>query len=197
VGAVEQPGGATSFSLEPGCRLRMKILKGPECGEPTKERGAQTVRQSSGPLPDRVTLVEEGCHLSGSLSTNTPLVVRGALNGSISAPSLTVTEDGSVEGKVRVGHMISDGVLGGEFEADVIVVAGIVKSHTVVRAKSIEVRRPSGEATGGMFGECVLDIGDAPSREAALTASLSAAARERAASRPQNRPSDPRSASAT
>ncbi len=48
--------------------------------------------------------------------------------------------------------------------------SGVVKDKTIVRAKSLEVKLAP--ATGKMqviFGECVLDVGEMPSKEAAIS----------------------------
>jgi cytoskeletal protein CcmA (bactofilin family) len=115
------------------------------------------------------TLVEEGTQFKGSLSSSCPIVVRGRIDGDVSAPSLQVSSTGAVHGKVKVGSIESEGELSGEFDADVIQLSGVVRDKTVVRAKSLEVKLAP--ATGKMqvvFGECVLDVGDSPSKEAAV-----------------------------
>jgi hypothetical protein len=97
-------------------------------------------------------------------------VVKGRIDGDISAPSLQVSATGSVHGKVKVGSIESQGELSGEFDADVVQLSGVVKDKTVVRAKSLEVKLTP--ATGKMqvvFGECVLDVGEMPSKEAAIS----------------------------
>jgi uncharacterized protein YjbI with pentapeptide repeats/cytoskeletal protein CcmA (bactofilin family) len=181
VGAVEQPAESTRFAFEPGCRLRMKILEVESLGESAPSERRTGNRSHPGPFSEKTTIVEEGTHFNGSMATQSPLVVMGKFEGSISAPSLIVSEGGSVHGKVKVGRMTSEGELSGEFDADIVLVSGVVKSHTTVRAKSIDAKlAAAGGSAGVRFGDCVLDIGDAPSREAALAASLRAAARERA-----------------
>jgi cytoskeletal protein CcmA (bactofilin family) len=123
-----------------------------------------------GDLGGKRTLVEEGTQFKGSLSSSCPIVVRGKIDGDISAPSLQVSSTGSVHGKVKVGEIESQGELSGEFDADVIQLSGTVKDKTIVRAKSLEVKLAP--ATGKMqvvFGECVLDVGDMPSKEAAIS----------------------------
>jgi cytoskeletal protein CcmA (bactofilin family) len=126
----------------------------------------------NGELGGKRTLVEEGTQFKGTLSSSCPIVVKGRIDGDISAPSLQVSSTGSVHGKVKVGSIESQGELSGEFDADVIQLSGTVKDKTVVRAKSLEVRLAP--ATGKMqvvFGECVLDVGEMPNKEAALHAS--------------------------
>jgi len=142
------------------------------------------------------TLVEEGTEFKGSFSSTCPILVRGRIIGDVVAPSLEVSATGAVHGRVKVGQIRSQGELSGEVEADVVQLSGTVKDNTVVRAKSLEVKLAA--PTGRMqvvFGDCVLDVGDAPSQESAI-----AAAREPAAptasptkvvvSRPVARPSE-------
>jgi cytoskeletal protein CcmA (bactofilin family) len=126
----------------------------------------------SSDLGGKRTLVEEGTQFKGSLSSSCPIVVKGRIDGDISAPSLQVSSTGAVHGKVKVGLIESEGELSGEFDADVIQLSGVVKDKTVVRAKSLEVKLAP--ATGKMqvvFGECVLDVGEMPSKETAVSSS--------------------------
>jgi len=117
------------------------------------------------------TLVEEGTQFKGSLSSKCPIEVKGRVEGDLQAPSLTVSPKGAVHGKVKVEELMSEGEIAGEFDADVVRLSGVVKDNTVVRAKSLEVKLAAG-ANGRMqviFGECALEVGDAPTREAAVT----------------------------
>jgi cytoskeletal protein CcmA (bactofilin family) len=106
------------------------------------------------------TLVEEGTHFKGSLSSDCPVEVKGRVEGDLTAPALSVSPTGSVHGHVKVGEMKSDGELAGEFDADVVQLSGTVKDNTVIRAKSLEVKLAS--ANGKLqvvFGECELEVG--------------------------------------
>src|SRR5262249_1033970 len=71
-----------------------------------------------------------------------------------------------VRGKVKVSQLHSEGEIAGEFDADEVRLSGSVKDNTVIRAKSLEVKLA---AEGGkmqvMFGECELEIGDAPTAQ--------------------------------
>jgi cytoskeletal protein CcmA (bactofilin family) len=123
---------------------------------------------------EKKTLVEEGTHFKGSLTSICPIVVRGRIEGDVQAPSLRISETGAVHGKVKVGEIISEGELAGEFDADLIQLSGSVKDKTIVRAKSLQVKL--GVANGKMevvFGECLLDIGEMPDKQTAINASLS------------------------
>jgi cytoskeletal protein CcmA (bactofilin family) len=113
------------------------------------------------------TLVEEGTHFKGSLSSSCPVEVKGKVEGDLSAPSLTVSTSGAVSGKVKVGQMQSHGELAGEFDADVVQLSGTVKDNTVIRAKSLEVKLvPANGRMQVIFGECALEIGDEPGGKA-------------------------------
>jgi cytoskeletal protein CcmA (bactofilin family) len=123
-------------------------------------------------LGAKKTLVEEGTQFKGSLSSSCPIVVKGKIEGDLTAPSLYVSDSGAVHGKVKVGEIHSQGELSGEFDADLVQLSGVVKDKTVVRAKSLEVKLAP--ATGKMqvvFGECTLDVGEMPSRDTAVSSS--------------------------
>jgi cytoskeletal protein CcmA (bactofilin family) len=119
--------------------------------------------------PSKRTLVEEGTEFKGTFSSTCPILVRGKVIGDVIAPSLEISATGAVHGRVKVGQIRSQGELSGEIEAELVQLSGTVKDKTVVRAKSLEVKlaSPSGRMQV-VFGECVLDVGEAPSKEAAL-----------------------------
>ncbi len=117
----------------------------------------------------RKTLVDEGTHFKGSLSSDCPVEVKGRIDGDVSAPSLVVSPTGAVRGRVKVGDLRSDGELAGEFDAETVQLSGTVKDKTVIRAKSLEVKLtpPQGKMQV-VFGECELQVGDErPAKEVA------------------------------
>jgi cytoskeletal protein CcmA (bactofilin family) len=117
----------------------------------------------------KTTLIEDDTEFKGILSSKCPVVVKGAVEGEVVGPSLHVSPSGSVAGKVKVGELHSEGTLSGEFDAESVQLAGSVKSDTVIRARSLEVRLAP--ATGKMqvtFGQCELAVGDVPSKEDAV-----------------------------
>ncbi len=119
------------------------------------------MNEKSAAVGGKRTLVEEGTHFKGSLSSSCPVEVKGRVEGDLSAPSLTVSATGAVSGKVRVGEMSSHGELAGEFDADTVQLSGTVKDNTVIRAKSLEVKlAPANGRMQVIFGECALEIGD-------------------------------------
>ena len=115
---------------------------------------------------DKKTLVDEGSELKGSLTSKCPVVVRGSVDGEINAPSLRVSESGSVSGKVRVTELVSEGQLAGEYDAEVVRLSGRLKDATIIRARTLEVTASPSAAAGGdekmrvVFGEATLEIGD-------------------------------------
>ena len=117
----------------------------------------------------KATYVEEGTDIRGSFNSSCPVVVRGSVDGEITAPSLVVSATGSVSGKMRVRELVSDGEISGECDADVMKLSGVVRDNTVLRAKSLEVAAGGpGTKTSVRFGECVLEVGDAPTKEEVL-----------------------------
>jgi cytoskeletal protein CcmA (bactofilin family) len=115
----------------------------------------------------RKTLVEEGTHFKGSLSSNCPIEVKGRIEGDVTAPALAVSTSGAVHGKVKVGEIRSSGELAGEFDADVVQLSGTVKDNTIIRAKSLEVKlNPVEGKMQVVFGECSLEVGsEAPAAD--------------------------------
>jgi cytoskeletal protein CcmA (bactofilin family) len=116
---------------------------------------------------DKKTIIEEGSELKGTLTSSCGVVVRGRLDGDIETPSLSVSASGAVHGRAKVGEVESEGELSGEFDADVVRLAGTIRDNTVIRARSLEVKLDAG--TGKMqvmFGECELAVGDEPSDDA-------------------------------
>jgi len=117
---------------------------------------------------EKKTLVEEGTEFKGSLSSKCPIVVRGKIEGDLSAPSLTVSDSGAVHGKVSVGQMTSSGEIAGEFDAEAIQLSGTVKDNTIIRAKTLEVKLQTSaeKKMQVVFGETTLEVGDAPQKDA-------------------------------
>src|SRR5215468_7515067 len=121
------------------------------------------------------TLVEEGTEFTGKLSSNCPIVVMGKVEGEVAGPVIHVTKTGSVAGTVKVKELHSSGEIAGEVQADAVKISGRVRDKTVIKAKSIDVNL---SADGGtmqvVFGECELQVGDEPNKEAAIAAATSA-----------------------
>jgi cytoskeletal protein CcmA (bactofilin family) len=81
-----------------------------------------------------------------------------------------VSSTGTVVGHVKVTELRSEGTIGGEFDADTIHLAGTVKSNTIIKARSLEVRlTPQSGRLQVTFGECELAVGEVPSKETAVS----------------------------
>jgi hypothetical protein len=116
------------------------------------------------------TLIEDDTEFKGKLSSKCPVVVKGTVDGEIAGPSLHVSSTGTVVGHVKVTELRSEGTIGGEFDADTIHLAGTVKSNTIIKARSLEVRlTPQSGRLQVTFGECELAVGEVPSKEAAVS----------------------------
>ena len=118
---------------------------------------------SGGVGAKKQTLIEEGTSLKGTLVSECPIVVRGRVDGELDTPALAVSPSGSVEGKVKVGELRSEGELAGEVDAETVSLSGRVKDNTVIRAKTLEVKISSDAKMQVMFGETELNVGDSPS----------------------------------
>jgi cytoskeletal protein CcmA (bactofilin family) len=100
------------------------------------------------------TLIEEGTQLSGSLSSSCPVIVKGRFKGDVTAPSLTVTSSGAVDGKMTVTELRSSGEVSGELDTDSAELTGTVKDNTIVRTKSLQVKlTPARGKVELVFGE--------------------------------------------
>jgi cytoskeletal protein CcmA (bactofilin family) len=111
----------------------------------------------------KVTVVEEGTEFKGTLTSSCPIDVRGRVEGELHTPTLTIGETGAVHGRAKVGEVHSRGEISGEFDADKIELAGVVRDKTIIRARSIDVKL--GAERGKLqivFGECELSVGDEP-----------------------------------
>jgi cytoskeletal protein CcmA (bactofilin family) len=115
---------------------------------------------------NKITVVEEGTEFRGTLTSSCPIDVRGRVEGELSTPTLTVSASGAVHGRAKVGEVRSLGEISGEFDADRVELAGVVRDNTVIRARSLDVKIASERGKLQIiFGECELSVGDEP-REA-------------------------------
>jgi len=110
------------------------------------------------------TLVEEGTEFKGTLKSSCPVVVSGTIDGEVDAPEITITRSGAVLGAIKAKKVRSQGTLSGNVDAGDVFLAGSVRSNTVIKAKSLEVKLGSSDK-GQLevtFGECNLEVGEAP-----------------------------------
>lgn len=138
---------------------------------------------------DKQTIVEDGTILDGTLVSSCAIVVSGKVRGEVTAPSLRVNGTGSVHGKAKVDQIVSAGELSGDFEADVVKLAGVVRDETMLRANSLEVHLAASDRGAVVFGSCSLEVGEMPDKEAAIRASMGDSAKKAAPEGPS--PSTP------
>jgi len=123
------------------------------------------------------TLIEEGTEFKGTLTSSCAIVVMGRVEGEMSGPSVEVTESGILCGKAKVTELRSRGELAGEFDAQVVELAGRVRDKTIIRAQSLEVSLQRADGRVEMvFGECELAVGDAPDKARAVREAASGGA---------------------
>ena len=110
---------------------------------------------------DKKTIIEQGTEFNGAVSSTCGITLSGKMKGELSAPSLTVTESGSVHGQVMVEQLKSQGEVSGEIDADIVELSGKVNDDTVIRANTLEVKLD--QPDGGLrvaFGNCSLRVGE-------------------------------------
>jgi cytoskeletal protein CcmA (bactofilin family) len=113
------------------------------------------------------TLVEEGTEFKGTLKSSCAVVVNGTIDGEVDAPEITITRSGAVLGAIKAKKVRSQGTLSGNVDAGDVFLSGSVRSNTVIKAKSLEVKLGSSEK-GQLevtFGDCNLEVGEAPKDE--------------------------------
>jgi cytoskeletal protein CcmA (bactofilin family) len=113
------------------------------------------------------TLVEEGTEFKGTLKSSCAVVVNGTIDGEVDAPEITITRSGAVLGAIKAKKVRSQGTLSGNVDAGDVFLAGSVRSNTVIKAKSLEVKLGSSDK-GQLevtFGECNLEVGEPPRDE--------------------------------
>lgn len=67
-------------------------------------------------------------------------------------------------GTAKIGQLLSEGELSGQFEADAVRLAGRVGNNTTIKARSLEAKLAGTKDKGLMvtFGECMLEVGEEP-----------------------------------
>jgi cytoskeletal protein CcmA (bactofilin family) len=110
----------------------------------------------------RETIIAEGTVMKGSIASECPITVSGKVEGDLAAPSLNITEEGSVHGQVLVEKLYSRGEISGEIEAQEVKLSGKVRDKTSIKAKSLEVKLDAHdpERLNVTFGEVTLVVGE-------------------------------------
>ena len=109
------------------------------------------------------TVVEHGTEFQGVMRSECPVVVSGKVKGEVSAPELTLTSEGNVQGKIKVKQLKSEGSLGGEIDAESVELSGSISDNTVIRSAALQVKlqESGGNKLQVSFGNCELQVGDA------------------------------------
>jgi cytoskeletal protein CcmA (bactofilin family) len=112
----------------------------------------------------RQSMIAQGTSLQGTLTSDCPVTVAGMVDGEFTAPSLVVTESGSVHGKVLVEQLKSTWEISGEIDAGALHLSGRVRDNTSIRAKTLEVKLDSASSQGLrlVFGAATLEVGAEP-----------------------------------
>lgn len=117
------------------------------------------------------TTVEEGTEFRGTLHSRCEVVVRGVIDGDLTAPSVVISPTGTVVGNVKAECIRSEGILAGHVDADEVYLSGSVRSDTVIRAKTLEVKlHRQNDKLEVTFGACVLEVGADPVATTTATA---------------------------
>jgi len=111
------------------------------------------------------TVIESGTEIDGAIRSERPIVLSGSVKGQITAPSLEVTQEGTVKGTIKVSRFSCKGEVGGEVFAEAVELSGHVCDATVIRSKTLDVKLAQGESGVEVtFGSCELQVGDLPAR---------------------------------
>ncbi len=111
---------------------------------------------------NKSTIIEEGTEISGRIKSAVPLVVKGKIEGELDAPAVTVATTGALTGRAKVGKLVSEGELTGQFDADTVRLAGRVGNKTSIRARTLEAKLASERSLEVTFGETNLAVGEEP-----------------------------------
>lgn len=112
------------------------------------------------------TIIESGTEIEGAIKSERPIVLSGSVKGQVTAPSLEVTQEGTVKGTIKVSRFSCMGEVGGEVVAETVELSGRVCDATVIRSKTLDVKLGQGEdGVEVTFGNCELQVGDLPARK--------------------------------
>jgi cytoskeletal protein CcmA (bactofilin family) len=108
------------------------------------------------------TLLEAGTEFKGTIRSSCPVFVNGTLDGEVDAPLVSIAQSGTVSGVIKTKTLRSHGTLSGSVDGGDVFVSGAVRSHTVIRARRLEVKVGSRDGQLEVtFGKCDLDVSDA------------------------------------
>jgi cytoskeletal protein CcmA (bactofilin family) len=110
----------------------------------------------------KVTNIEEGSELNGTLKSTCGVIVSGKIKGEVQAPTLSIATGGSVHGTVKVTELRSQGEISGQIDADLIELSGRVNDQTTIKARSLEVKlnATNSDKLQVAFGNCTIEVGN-------------------------------------
>ena len=111
------------------------------------------------------TIIAKGTQFKGAIKSECGVTLGGKLHGEITAPSLKVESGGSVDGRVEVTTLESEGEICGQIIAEDVRLAGRVGNNTVILANTLEVKlNNSDDGLQVSFGDCELQVGEKAER---------------------------------
>ena len=112
------------------------------------------------------TIIAKGTQFEGAIKSECGVTLGGKLQGEIHAPSLKVESGGSVDGRVEVTTLESEGEIRGQIIAEDVRLAGRVGNNTVILANTLEVKlNNSDDGLQVSFGDCELQVGEKAERD--------------------------------
>jgi len=120
------------------------------------------------------TTIAKGTQFEGTIQSDCGVTLGGKLNGEIAAPSLKVESGGTVDGRVEVTTLESEGEIRGQIIAEDVRLAGRVGNNTVILANTLEVKLDnSNEGLQVSFGDCELQVGEKADRNTSVLKEVS------------------------
>lgn len=125
--------------------------------------------------PTKQTFIDEGSVFKGTLKSSCPVIVNGTIDGELTAPELTIARTGTALGVIKATTLRSYGMLAGNVDAGDVYLFGAVRSNTVIKARTLEVKIGSSDRgqLEVIFGECGDTHPTSAQLEAAPTALIS------------------------
>jgi cytoskeletal protein CcmA (bactofilin family) len=95
----------------------------PEAGVTSKTGDLTVARPKTQKTAAMPSIISEGLHVTGNLSCDGDVQIDGRVDGDIDARSLTIGENGTVDGSITADEVHVSGTLNGEINARTVVIA--------------------------------------------------------------------------
>ena len=133
--------------------------------KPTSSAQVDTPKKTKSNAPTRTSggvpsILSKDLVVTGEISTNGDVQIEGRLEGNIKATTLTIGEQGAVNGKIKAGTVYVHGKVTGKIEAETIemastanVLADLVQDHLTIAngaffdGKCTRKTKPAGMST--------------------------------------------------